>query len=140
MSRSGISNSSLCQEKGLSVHIPFTICMHCRTCSSELSGVDAERLPLEAARARESDLGATVTQSIQRRRALGDADWVIHLERRQHPGVPQPQPARPLRDRGEQQFGSRAVAELGGPVVLDLPPALVAELVREASLLQGSPR
>src|SRR5690606_431915 len=40
-------------------------------------------------------------------------------------------------DRGQHQLGRRAVAELRRSVVLDLPPAAVAELVGELRLLEG---
>src|SRR4030095_10716616 len=60
---------------------------------------------------------------------------VVDAEGREDARGAEPDAARVARDRGEDQLRRRAPAELGRSVVLDRPPAAVAELVAWARLL-----
>ncbi len=99
--------------------------------------LDAEEVPLGDGGAGETELDAAAAEVVEGGGAFGDPDRVVEAAGCEHGGVAEADAGGLLGQGGEHQLRRGGQAELAGAVVLDLPPAAVAELVGEAGLFEG---
>jgi hypothetical protein len=136
MLRSGIRSSDELQENASRVHI----CGIMRSASTSWSRLvststsKASHSPASERAIPNSRRPSLMWSSIAP--ALRGADRMIDLEGREDAGMPEADAIGLGRDPGQDQLGSRAVAVLAGPMMLDHPPGREPERIGEPRLLE----